>query len=1192
MPTLTATSFLQRNIESLGSRNRDLAERLASASPSGEFTLIESADGVPAIDVGGRMLCSRVHPLKEAHRLVDGLDLVEHAVVVVLGFGAGWHVKRLAERSEKSTLIVVFEPDLSLLRTVLEHVDHSSWMRDALLVFITDADDRGALAAKLVGAESIVGQGVHVLEHPPSRERLGEQATRFARNFSEQVAAARTTLATTLMRSVDTTRNLLRNVDHYVGGAGIAELEGAAAGWPALIVSAGPSLHRNMALLADERVRQQCVIVAVQTALLPLLHAGIKPHFVTALDYHEISRRFYESLDATLLHDVTLIADPKVHPVVLDIYPGPVRCCANGFLDRLLGKAARPMGELPAGATVAHLAMYFARYLGCDPVAMIGQDLGFPDGLYYAPGAVIHDTWAPELNAFNTIAMMEWQRIARHRLHLIRTQDVHGRTILTDAQMHTYLQQFERDFAGYVKRGWTTVDATEGGVNKQHTLAMPLREFIHRFAQRELPAMDASVARFEPARLVEAHQSIAGVRRKIEQLRQLSADTEGLLAQMLEHQRDQARMATLFKRVEANRREVEKAMDAFELLNMVNQMGAFRRMRADRRLHMSRGLDELAVQRLQIERDLDNVRWLAEAATEMLSQMDDGMALLGESDRDRTDTVATIAASARSHSSVARSDVVRNNNIAALVPIDPNRNGRGIARSLAEPFMGRPVLQVTLERLGRSQTIGSIVLSVPDSIDVEPLLDRTRIGLPVEIERCDGESPFGPEQKAVAVARMFADTCWRGGIAGIGVHDEALCPRVMHEVMRKRELTAALIVAPDWPLIDITGEAGCDAIVRRHLESPLQHNLVFTQSPPGITGCLVSASLMGELAQRNRLSTVGGLLVYQPHAPQHDPIARDACVQAPHRCKTSLARATFDSKRWRRLFGSDSLTIKQVDAACELAYERSPQHVVLELTTERASRGVFAKSLGAGVAARSPIDLATVRMIFDGLAALGEDDLTLTLHGAGDPLLHSHFDEIIVAAKNAGIRAVNLRTELLCDQRTLDRLLASGVDVVSVDVNADRAVTYMAMMAIERFKDVLLNIDYLVSNRRRFTEHSGAAAFALPWIVPHLQRRAETYEDIDTFFDRWQHTLGTAVIDDPPPGDPRSIGLTPAVTPLRVRQREAMRRLTILSDTSVPIMDMDFGEGANLGQIGEHSIGDHWRTLREQRARAYGASTS
>ena len=331
VPPLVAESALAANLASLGGLNADLAEKLAGAEPACEVTFADTAQGVPMAMVGGTALCSRHRPLDEADRLIESIDLVEHAVVVVFGFGLGYHVQRLAERLNKAGLIVVFEPDVALLRTVLSAVDHSRWLRKALVVWITDPTDRGALAQKLKGTESILAQGVAFLEHPASRSRLAEQSRQFATMFKDFVSSAKTTLITTLMRSVDTVRNLLLNLDHYAVGPGIVELRDATQGYPAVVVSAGPSLRRNVHLLAQPGVRDRCVIVAVQTTLKPLLAAGVAPPFVTALAYHEISRRFYEQLGDHDLTGVPLIADPKAHPVILDAYPGPVRCCQAPF---------------------------------------------------------------------------------------------------------------------------------------------------------------------------------------------------------------------------------------------------------------------------------------------------------------------------------------------------------------------------------------------------------------------------------------------------------------------------------------------------------------------------------------------------------------------------------------------------------------------------------------------------------------------------------------------------------------------------------------------------------------------------------------------------------------------------------------------------------------------------------------------
>ena len=1192
-PTIVTESALKSNLACLGERNRDLGEKLEAARPCAEVSFEQTSQGVEAVVLAGKPLCSRHRPLDEADRLTESVDLIENAVIVVLGFGAGYHVRRLAERMGKAGVIIVFEPDVALLRAVLERIDHSSWLERSLVVWVTDSNDLGGLARKLDGSEAIIAQGVQFLEHPASRVRLGESTPSFIEMFSSHVSAAKTTLMTTLMRSVDTVRNHLLNLDHYVAGAGITELENIAAGFPAVVVSAGPSLRKNVHLLAEPGVRERCVIIAAQTTLQPLLEAGIRPHFVTALDYHEISRRFYDGLDPEAVRDVTLIAEPKANPVILDAYPGPLRCCSTDFLDKLLGDLKRPMGSIPAGSTVAHLAVYVARYLGCDPIALIGQDLGFSDGLYYTPGTAIHEVWAPELNPFNTIEMMEWQRIVRHRLHLTQTHDVHGRSMYTDLQMTTYLHQFERDFAKYEQEGIKIIDATEGGTAKQHTTVMPLAEVLSRFATRPLPDMPLPSRELRSDRLESARKRVGEVRREIAALGQTSKGTAALIRKMLDDQLDAQKMQKHFAKIEGYRKEVEQRFASFEILNHLNQLGVFKRLKSDRRLHMQRDMDPLQRQRAQLDRDLQSVEWTEDAAREIIDQLSRAEAVLAG------DSTAASQQPPRSFVDLdGATTEATPSRIAAIVPIDPDYNGLGIPRSLIEQLAGKPVLQHTLQRLGQSKTLKSIILIVPREFDIESVIDREHIDLPVEIERCDG-SPFGPEREAIATARVWSDTSWRGGIGGMSVYDEVLCPKAMSSIMNERGLTAAVLVGPDWPLLDVSSQTGCDAIVTRHLEAPKQHNLVFTQAPPGLCGCLIGASLMQELSERARLSTVGALLTYQPQAPQHDLIARSANVQIDHRVSRSRIRATFDSPRNRRavqatLESSDAnadFTSDQVIAAIAAHRRNSPdelpQHVILELCCNRTSSGVFSQSFSTSVR-REPLSLELAQRIFEQVAGAG--DSVLTLAGVGDPLLHENFDRIVRLAKEAGMRSVHLRTELLADRSTLDRLLNCGVDVISVDLHADRAATYQRMMGVDRFREVIESLHYLMVNRRCLTDHPANAAFTVPWIVPRLQRRSETYEDISTFFDRWLATLGAAVIEGPPTV-PVADPLTPTAPPLRVYVDEARRRMTILSDGSVPVSELDHAGNDCVGNLIDTPLTELWSELlsrREQLARDLG----
>ena len=82
---------------------------------------------------------------------------------------------------------------------------------------------------------------------------------------------------------------------------GPIRLKDAYKGYPALVVSAGPSLRKNKHLIQLDPVGR-CVIIAVQTTLKPLLEIGVEPDFVTALDYHDICTRFFEKLPADADH--------------------------------------------------------------------------------------------------------------------------------------------------------------------------------------------------------------------------------------------------------------------------------------------------------------------------------------------------------------------------------------------------------------------------------------------------------------------------------------------------------------------------------------------------------------------------------------------------------------------------------------------------------------------------------------------------------------------------------------------------------------------------------------------------------------------------------------------------------------------------------------------------------------------------
>ena len=100
------------------------------------------------------------------------------------------------------------------------------------------------------------------------------------------------------MNGRKTAENISRNLGWYVGTPDLSRLKDRYKGLPAIIISAGPSLQKNKHLLQGRGAN--AVHDRGADDAQPLLEMGIEPQYVTSLDYHEISTRFFEKLPVNL----------------------------------------------------------------------------------------------------------------------------------------------------------------------------------------------------------------------------------------------------------------------------------------------------------------------------------------------------------------------------------------------------------------------------------------------------------------------------------------------------------------------------------------------------------------------------------------------------------------------------------------------------------------------------------------------------------------------------------------------------------------------------------------------------------------------------------------------------------------------------------------------------------------------------
>ena len=385
-------------------------------------------------------------------------------LVVFLGMGLGYGPLLIQRERSVIAQVVIVEPSPALFGAALHAVDLRPLIAsEKVLFFVGELD-----LERFEGAVSRVAslEDTHILRHLPSfqwqPQLYGELNNSVYMLLNQLNASGSTT------RKCGTTfvENRLANLTLVHHSHSLDILRDAFQGRPAVLVAAGPSLDRTIPVLRE--VADRCVLIAADSALAPLVQAGIMPDFVTSIDYLDLN---FEKLAPFLGQEwpFALLALIKATPLVPKRFP--VRNLFLGFPEDLphnwvidaLGIKTLP----PSASSVAHLSLGLALVMGCDPVVFVGQDLSYTvAGGDHADGTVLMRSGLPQ---------------DREIFHV---EAVGGGKVPTDRQMLSLQKLFE-DIISETPR--TYLNATVAGVRLRGTVEMPLAEAASRYFPSELP---------------------------------------------------------------------------------------------------------------------------------------------------------------------------------------------------------------------------------------------------------------------------------------------------------------------------------------------------------------------------------------------------------------------------------------------------------------------------------------------------------------------------------------------------------------------------------------------------------------------------------------------------------------------------------------------------------------------------------
>lgn len=376
---------------------------------------------------------------------------------ILYGLGNGLCAKAVIDRLEEKDCLIIYEPSIAILSSVLEQIDLRTILEKPN-VYLIVPDINGSMFQQLLYEKLDFDniEGFVVFEHPQYANIFTSNYEEYRKLILDCVDSKVVDRNTKTILGEKFVQNILYNTKYYDEVYDIKELKKLLpTDYPYIIVAAGPSLDLNVDQL--KHVKGKAVIACVDRALGTLKEYGIEPDLVFAIDPRKEVR-----FCGGEAFSYPLICTDMTSKDIMDVQNGrKIFCSPSNLMGNYFGRQGFSIPTLAQGGSVATLAFSVGIYLGFEKIVFVGQDLAYRGGMSHSG-----------------IQQAPKQKVIREYY----VEDINGDTVKTEYDWYKFLKWFERRIIQYPNVKF--IDATEGGAKIQGTTIMTLSETIDRYISK------------------------------------------------------------------------------------------------------------------------------------------------------------------------------------------------------------------------------------------------------------------------------------------------------------------------------------------------------------------------------------------------------------------------------------------------------------------------------------------------------------------------------------------------------------------------------------------------------------------------------------------------------------------------------------------------------------------------------------
>lgn len=438
-----------------------------------EFEIEKSKDGYDVIkvkkDSRNVYIGSKYNMKNEIDKFMkismENINNEGKEVFIIYGFGNGEHVREL-RKVFKENNIVIFEPNINLYNYA---VDLQFIKNDKALKVVCCEEIRFYDEFNFAVSETNINR-VKINCFSNYSSIYNDEFKEFLGSFGFYINSVLTNKYTILKYSKVWFDSLLKNIPYILESTPIYEYSDKYKNKPAVIVSAGPSLDKNIKELKDAHGKM--LILSSTRTLSSIMDLEISPDLLVAIDPTEEIYKLMEECN-NVYNGPLLFYERTNHSVIKNHKGDRIFYTSSKFIHDIMDNK---MVQISDGGSVAITMVDFAIFAGCNPIIFIGQDLAFKEDKIYADVSE-HKS----VNDGNSEYKLQKD---------IYVEGVNGDMVKTIDLFNLFRLNIEKLIVKNPEIEF--INATEGGARIKGTKEMPFKDAVNKYAISKIEPIESA----------------------------------------------------------------------------------------------------------------------------------------------------------------------------------------------------------------------------------------------------------------------------------------------------------------------------------------------------------------------------------------------------------------------------------------------------------------------------------------------------------------------------------------------------------------------------------------------------------------------------------------------------------------------------------------------------------------------------